>query len=230
MGGQACILYGAAEFSRDLDLACSIEVSQLPLWNETLNELNAECIAVPPFELDYLERGHAVHFRCNDPNYMGLRIDIMSHMRGVPPFEELWNRRSSWQVDNDLTVDLLSLPDLVLAKKTQRDKDWPMIRRLLEADYLRNRYTASIEQKNFWLRELRTPEFLIELTAQEPELSLEVSKLRNPIITAALSKDNAYVLNALEEEERLERLADRAYWSVLRNELEQLRHSKITKQ
>ena len=62
MGGQACVLYGAAEFSRDLDLAL------LP-----------------------------------DP----------------------------------ANLDLLSLPDLIAAKKTQRDKDWPMIRRLIEDTRMR---------------------------------------------------------------------------------------------
>ncbi len=59
----------------------------------------------------------------------------MSVMRGVGPFEELWERRTTLAIGAD-EVDLLSLPDLVRAKKTQRDKDWPMIRRLVEAVFL----------------------------------------------------------------------------------------------
>ena len=59
MGGQACVFYGAAEFSRDTDLCYSI--------------------------------------------------------------------------------NLMSLPDLVQAKKTQRDKNWPMLRRLVEVNYFENR-------------------------------------------------------------------------------------------
>jgi hypothetical protein len=57
--------------------------------------------------------------------------------------------------------DLLSLPDLVLAKKTQRDKDWPMIRRLVEAHYFENEADSNFEQIDFWIRELRTPTLLI---------------------------------------------------------------------
>ena len=60
----------------------------------------------------------------------------MAVMRGVAPFEELWERRTSLELVEDTVCHLLSIPDLVRAKKTQRDKDWLMIRRLLEADYL----------------------------------------------------------------------------------------------
>jgi hypothetical protein len=70
MGGQACVLYGGAEFSRDTDV--------LVLADDAI-----ETAAGP--------------------------------------------------------IEVLSLPDLVTAKKTQRDKDWPMITRLVEADYADNR-------------------------------------------------------------------------------------------
>ena len=53
--------------------------------------------------------------------------------------------------------DLLSLPDLVQAKKTQRDKDWPMIRRFVEAHYFQNSAKPNPAQVRFWLQELRTP-------------------------------------------------------------------------
>src|SRR6266581_6701432 len=61
--------------------------------------------------------------------------------------------------------ELMSLPDLVQAKKTQRDKDWPMLRRLVEVNYFANRETPTREQVRFWFLELRTPELLIELAA-----------------------------------------------------------------
>lgn len=37
--------------------------------------------------------------------------------------------------DEELGRLRAALGDLVLAKKTQRDKDWPMIRRLVEQSY-----------------------------------------------------------------------------------------------
>ena len=49
------------------------------------------------------------------------------------------------ETPSGITLELLSLPDLVTAKKTQRDKDWPMIRRLIEANYVQHRGTISVE-------------------------------------------------------------------------------------
>jgi hypothetical protein len=134
MGGQACIVYGAAEFSRDADLAVLAERANLHRLREALDELNAATIAVPPFEAQYLERGHAVHFRCERADVKGMRVDVMSRMRGVEAFPTLWERRTTLELraaprEPLLEVDLLALSDLVAAKKTQWDKDWPMIHR-----------------------------------------------------------------------------------------------------
>lgn len=67
MGGQACVFYGAAEFSRDTDLAVLTDTANWGRLLTALNELRAECIAVPPAEMQYLLRGHAIHFRCHHP-------------------------------------------------------------------------------------------------------------------------------------------------------------------
>ena len=91
-----------------------------------------------------------------------MRIDVMTRMRGVDSFSKLWERRNSVELPDGTPCEVMSLPDLVQAKKTQRDKDWPMLRRLLEADYFRQRSTPSARQVRFWLRELRTPELLVE--------------------------------------------------------------------
>ena len=65
MGGQACVFYGAAEFSRDIDFALLCDEENLARLRAALDELQAEVIAVPPFEASYLRRGFAVHFRCH---------------------------------------------------------------------------------------------------------------------------------------------------------------------
>src|SRR5687768_9165438 len=123
MGGQACVLYGAAEFSRATDIAVLLSADNLARLRSALGELEAEVIAVPPFEAQYLERGHAVHFRCAHPDAAGMRVDVMARMRGVDPFERLWDRRTTFALPDLGEVDVLALPDLVAAKKTQRDKD-----------------------------------------------------------------------------------------------------------
>ena len=89
----------------------------------------------------------------------------MSVMRGVAPFAVLWQRRTTLEDRQGTRIEMLSLPDLVSAKKTQRDKDWPMLRRLVEAHYFANRENAQPEQITFWLRQSRTPSILLELAA-----------------------------------------------------------------
>lgn len=224
MGGQACILYGGAEFSRDVDLAVLAVPDNLERLSHAMAALQASVIAVPPFTPAHLLRGHAVHFRCAHPDAAGLRIDIMSTMRGVDPFEELWIRRTTLKVSPGLSLDLLSLPDLVKAKKTQRDKDWPMIRRLLEADYARAAGKQPEEtQVQFWLREARTAGILEELAKHYPALVAQ-EQTRRPLLKQIGTGNIADLERALLDEELAERQADLLHWEPLRRELEQLRH------
>ncbi|MDA0658883.1 MAG: hypothetical protein O3C60_08550 [Planctomycetota bacterium] len=62
------MFYGAAEFSRDCDVVLVADQANLARLSSALTELQAVCIAVPSFEADYLQRGHAVHFRCGHPD------------------------------------------------------------------------------------------------------------------------------------------------------------------
>lgn len=95
MGGQACVFYGGAEFSRDTDFAVLADPENLARLARAMKELQAEVIAVPPFEAKYLERGHAVHFRCYHPEALRSRVDVMARMRGLGPFAELGEPNSS---------------------------------------------------------------------------------------------------------------------------------------
>ena len=47
MGGQACVFYGAAEFSRDTDFAFLADTANLARLRKALAELEARVIAVP---------------------------------------------------------------------------------------------------------------------------------------------------------------------------------------
>jgi hypothetical protein len=226
MGGQACIFYGAAEFSRDIDFAILASKENLEQLRSCLDELEAEVIAVPPFSMDFLERGHAIHFRCATPEAAGLRIDIMTKLRGVEEFEKLWQRRNIILSDDGTEFHLMSLPDLVKAKKTQRDKDWPMIRRLVEADYFASQDRQTSEQVEFWLREMRTPELLIEIASARPEIADYVEAVR-PLLKFASVGDEDSLIDALFDEEKEEREADRTYWRPLKAELEQLRRNRL---
>jgi len=225
MGGQACILYGAVEISVDTDIAVLVDRDNLEALRHALADLNAERIAVPPFEAAYLERGFFVHFRCFHPDAYRQRLDIASRMRGVAPFEELWQRRAVLADKDGTEYAALSLADLVRSKKTQRDNDWPVIRRLLEADYRLRRTKPSELDVQFWLLEMRTPELLIELGRDFPTVRRSLASVR-PLLAYAQHDLQEHLERELVEEELAERRRDREHWIPLKKELEHLRRER----
>ncbi len=225
MGGQACVFYGAAEFSRDTDFVILAGAENLARLRKALAELRAEPIAVPPFELKFLKRGHAIHFRCRHPEALRMRVDVMSKMRGVDSFAKLWRRRTTIKLPDGTRCDLLSLPDLVQAKKTQRDKDWPMIRRLVEANYFENFKNPNAGRIKFWFMELRTPQLLIEAAQAHVRVARRLV-IKRPLLKYAVSGRLAQLERALLAEEKNLRAEDKAYWLPLLKELEKLRHAK----
>lgn len=225
MGGQACVFYGAAEFSRDCDIVILADEQNLARLRTALEELQAECIAVPPFEPKYLERGHAIHFRCRHPEADRMRLDVMTKMRGCDEFALLWERRMTLQDQDGIVYDVMGIEDLVKAKKTQRDKDWPMIRRLVDAHYQCNQDEPSDDQIRFWLLESRTPEVLTAVAAAHADLFKEIFPQRR-LLAEALSASRTALRQELLKEEAKERAADETYWQPLKRELEALRRVK----
>ena len=77
----------------------------------------------------------------------------------------------------------------------------------------------------FWLRERRTPELLIDLARSHRELAREITIMARPLLSAVIEEDEPAIENGLAEEERSERALDRAYWTPLKRELEELWHA-----
>jgi hypothetical protein len=226
IGGQACILYGAAEFSRDIDLAVMVSPENLKNIKSALNEFNSELIFFPELSKEVLLRGHACHFRCQSEDLKGLRIDIIGIMRGLDPFPELWERRQEIELPEIGKIAVLGLSDLVKAKKTQRDKDWPMIRRLIEADIYSAPAEPSQDKIYFWLTECRTAELLISLATQYSKIASRAASTR-PLIRLAIKGNRDKIQKLLRVEEDRERELDRQYWAPLKAELEAWRRSHL---
>ena len=222
MGGQACILYGAAEFTRDIDVAVAVVPGNLARLRAALADLKAEQVYFPDLSASVLRRGHACHFRCLAPGLHRFRIDIMTRMRGVDSFSFLWKRRVEMRLPGLGRVAVLALPDLVKAKKTQRDKDWPMLRRLIEADILGKRAKPSSKDIRFWLQECRSPDLLIDLARRYPAEAHRAARKRKAAAEAIKGRKRK-VTAALRKEEDRERDLDRRYWAPLQRELEQWR-------
>lgn len=226
MGGQACIFYGAAEFTRDSDFCILCRADNLDRLKASLSELHAEQVFFPPLSLEYLEKGHACHYVCESPGPAGFRIDVMGRMRNCPPFSELWKARSIFALTDKIKIPVMGLHHLVLAKKTQRDKDWPMVRRLIEADYAKRR-KPDHETIMFWLKECRTPEILHALAVRYPQEFAEAKHSRALLSLLNVKNEIEDTLEeALLEEEKIERRNDKAYWAPLKEELERMRHGR----
>jgi hypothetical protein len=184
MGGQACVFYGAAQVSKDIDFLVLAEPENFARLQGALAELQADRVAVPPFDPATLARGHAVHFRCRAPGTEGLRVDVMPRLRSMPEFLVLWERRTTFVDDDGVEYHLLCIPDLVHAKKTQRSKDWPVIELLVTIHYREHAGEATDDRVDFWLSEARTPELLIELCQRFP-MQATAHVQRRPLLRLA---------------------------------------------
>ena len=83
---------------------------------------------------------------------------------------------------------------------------------------------ATVERIAFWLRELRTPEFLVEAAGAHAE-ALESAARQRPLLKSATRKglEDGTLARALRAEEDAERSADAEYWRPLREKLSRLR-------
>lgn len=223
IGGQACIIYGAAEFSRDSDFVVLCDPENLKHLKKALIALKTKSIYVPPLKEEYLQRGHACHFRCSEKDVKNLRIDVMSQLRGCDPFDILWQRKNTVSLKNKLVINIIGLEDLVQSKKTQRDKDWYMLKRLVENDILLHKKNAGLKKVRWWFEECRSPEMIMQLTKKYPAIAKE-SLMKRPLISSAMDADLQKLKLKLHEEELAERQKDIEYWAPLKKELEKLRH------
>jgi hypothetical protein len=222
MGGQACVFYGAAQFSKDIDFTLLADEENYARLKAALLELKADRIAVPEFDPAALARGHAIHFRCQVPEAAGIRVDVMTRLRDLADFPVLWARRTTIEDEDGTLYDLLAVEDLVQAKKTQRARDWPVIEALVEGHYRALQSEATPERIAFWLRESRTPERLAHLVQKYPEEARSLACQR-PLLKSAATLNHDALAEALDTEVRAEMAKDRAYWEPLKRELEQMR-------
>ena len=123
------------------------------------------------------------------------------------------------------TIDVIGLQDLVQSKKTQRDKDWLMLKRLVENDIILSKNKQPTIRVKWWLEECRDAGLLIALAKKYHKVAKERVRNRR-LLSLALAQDTEGLKVQLADEENIERQKDIEYWAPLRKELETLRHSK----
>jgi primosomal protein N'' len=161
---------------------------------------------------------------CYDEPVKGLRVDVIAKLRNCPSFEELWERKMTFKLPGNKIIEIIGLEDLVQSKKTQRDKDWFMLDRLIANDILITK-SPTAQKVRWWLSQCRDAGQLIGLATRYKKLAVEVA-VERPLVKAALRKDNRMLQQLIQKEETIEREKDKKYWQPLRKELELLRHKK----
>jgi hypothetical protein len=149
----------------------------------------------------------------------------MTRLRDVGDFEALWSRRTTIKDETGEIFELISIEDLVQAKKTQRGRDWPVIDALVEAHYRVLGGEPTPERVSFWLAESRTPERLIGLAKRFSSEARNKSNDR-PLLHFAISSESEVLREALDAEVRADQAKDRAYWAPLKAELEAFRREE----
>ncbi len=99
-----------------------------------------------------------------------------------------------------------------------------MIARLLEANYAERKEAPSAEQIRFWLREMRTARYLIEIAGQFSSAAAEIA-VKRPLLQYAIAGEAEALETALAEEQAAEQQRDKKYWQPLLAEIEQLRRA-----
>jgi hypothetical protein len=127
IGGQAAVLYGAADFTQDVDLWIEPTPRNLRALIRAMARAGARVYKLtPPLTVRNLRRGHGFHFRVR-----GAYVDVMGRPPRTPPYAAARRRairmRTPWG-----RMSVASIEDLVEMKKTNRLGDYDVITRLVQ--------------------------------------------------------------------------------------------------
>jgi hypothetical protein len=127
IGGQACVLYGASQFTEDIDLWVRPAARDLTSLLKCLTKVDAVVHKLtPPPSLSLLRRGHGFHFLIPPDTY----LDVMGRPPRVGPFAAAWSRARRIKTDWG-TLPIVSPEDIVLLKRTNRPSDYEAITNLV---------------------------------------------------------------------------------------------------
>lgn len=227
IGGQAVIAYGASQFTRDADFWINPTKTNLIRLEKALKELKTTPRFLPPLKLSYLEKGHGIHFRFRykECNFL---IDILGKLPRVSGFSTAWKNaeRIQW---HGLKIPILDIRRLVNTKKTDRERDYLVIRSLTELVFKNVRKNKSAQKSVIsWLaKESRNPLHL-KIIARSWENGKEIllkSKRPAAILSARMAPLQQIEAELEVEKERLKK-ENIEYWRPLIHELRQLRRQK----
>ena len=96
ISGQACILYGASQFTEDVDLWIQPASSNLASFLRAMARVKARVYKLtPPIRMKYVRNGHGFHFRIG----RDLFLEVMGRPPRVGTFLEAFSRAREFKTD-----------------------------------------------------------------------------------------------------------------------------------
>jgi hypothetical protein len=127
ISGQACILYGASQFTEDIDLWIQPRPENLASFLRAIARVKARVYKLtPPITMRFLRKGHGFHFRIG----RDLFLDVMGRPPRVGRFREAFARAREFRTDWG-RLKVSAPEDLVLLKRTNRPGDYEAISNLV---------------------------------------------------------------------------------------------------
>ncbi|HLE69119.1 MAG TPA: nucleotidyltransferase [Vicinamibacteria bacterium] len=140
ISGQACVLYGASQFTEDVDLWVQPASSNLESFLRAMARVRAVVYKLtPPITLKYVRKGHGFHFRIG----ADLFLDMMGHPPRVGAFLAAFSRARKFKTDWG-TLRVSAPEDLVLLKRTNRPGDYEAISNLVRLRVVEDKEEASV--------------------------------------------------------------------------------------
>ncbi len=218
------VAYGASQFTRDADFWVNPTAKNLNALQTALRELKARPRFLPPMELAYLQKGHGVHFRFRHEGR-----DFLIDLLGKPPrvFSSFGvaareAARVSW---HGLSVPILDIPRLVDTKKTNRDRDYPVIEKLADLVFENARSSPRLRKQVLpWLLSaLRNPKHLRFVIERWGGMQEAGKSERKAVALALQNAGDEVIQRALDEEKETLKKANLSYWKPFLEELRKLR-------
>ncbi len=127
ISGQACVLYGASQFTEDIDFWIESSIQNFRAFLRAMAKVKATVYKLsPPITPFYIRKGHGFYFRIGDDWY----IDVMGKPPRVGKFSSALERARRIKTEWGALM-VVAPEDLVLLKRTNRPADYEAISNLV---------------------------------------------------------------------------------------------------
>jgi len=232
ISGQASILYGAAQFSEDIDLWLAPTIANIRAFLLVLEKADASVYKLtPPLIRSYLLHGHGFHFRLPEEEFQVAYLDFMGRPPRVGPFSSAFRRASRIHCDWG-NIPVVAIPELVELKKTRRAADYDVISNLVRI-HLRSQRKPDRRLLLWGLKNVFRVEDAIWILDTWPETTGLLSQThRSWLKVLSSTKDVSVSLygraqTLLSKEIAKHQLEDVRYWSSIIQELRELRRNGL---